>query len=219
MTADVSLAERAYREIRRSIITLELRPGQAINEDDLMGELGIGRTPIREAIKRLAQESLIEIYPRRGTFVSDVQITDLAAISEVRQQLEGYAAGLAARRVDPEVRDRIDELLAETEGVKAMATNELMDLDASVHDLVYEAAKNRFLRETLAGYLGLSQRIWHVARDRLPAEQSEVWNPRELLLAIRKGDETRARDIAARHVSDFEREMRSAFWADEPGVT
>lgn len=210
MTSGISLAERAYREIRQRIITLDLQPGQAIDEDDLVTELKIGRTPVREAIKRLAQESLMEIFPRRGTFVSDVQITDLAAISEVRQQLESYAAALAARRVDAKARSRIDELLAATEDSRLLSTAQLMDLDAKVHYLVYESAKNRYLQDTLIGYLGLSQRIWHVARDRLPAVQSDVWDHRELLLAIREGDKDRAREVAARHVSNFEHEMRSA---------
>src|SRR5437763_1098606 len=90
------LADRAYAEIRERILTLRLAPGAPIDEDRLIRELGVGRTPIREAIKRLALEDLIVVYPRRGTFVSEINITDLAQISELRTLLEGHAAYRAA---------------------------------------------------------------------------------------------------------------------------
>ena len=79
-----SLSEQAYAAIRDRIINLELEPGEPLAEDELMAWLELGRTPIREAIKRLALESLVDIYPRRGTFVSEIQMNDLASISEVR---------------------------------------------------------------------------------------------------------------------------------------
>ena len=81
------LADRAYVAIRDRVLTLQLPPGSPIDEDELIRELGIGRTPIREAIKRLALEDLVTVYPRRGTFVSDINITDLAQISDLRIQL------------------------------------------------------------------------------------------------------------------------------------
>ena len=93
-----SLAERAYREIRDRLVMLDIRPGSPINEDQLGASLAIGRTPVREALKRLANERLVVAYPRRGTFATDVNITDLGHISEVRQHLEPIAAASAARR-------------------------------------------------------------------------------------------------------------------------
>jgi len=92
------LADRAYVAIRDRVLTLQLPPGSPIDEDELIRELGIGRTPIREAIKRLALEDLVTVYPRRGTFVSDINISDLAQISDLRIQLEGHAAFRAAER-------------------------------------------------------------------------------------------------------------------------
>ena len=95
---ELSLAERAYRAIRDRLVMLDIRPGAPINEDQLAQSLGVGRTPVREALKRLQYERLITTYPRRGTFATDVNITDLAHISEVRQELEPLAAAQAARR-------------------------------------------------------------------------------------------------------------------------
>ena len=93
------LADRAYAELRDRIVTLAIPPGAPINEDALGRELEMGRTPVREAIKRLALERLVTVYPRRGTFASEINITDLAAISDVRVQLEGHAARRAAEHV------------------------------------------------------------------------------------------------------------------------
>src|SRR3954454_10964288 len=107
------LADRAYAELRDRIVTLAIAPGEPINEDALGRELAMGRTPVREAIKRLALERLVTVYPRRGTFASEINITDLAAISDVRVQLEGHAARRAAERLTPDQRAQLDALGAE----------------------------------------------------------------------------------------------------------
>src|SRR5829696_10351008 len=108
-------AERAYHELRDRIVTLRLAPGTALREDALMRELGIGRTPLREAVKRLALENLVAVQPRRGTFVTAVEAADIANISEVRAELEGLAAALAAERLDSESHAAAARLLHEVE--------------------------------------------------------------------------------------------------------
>jgi DNA-binding GntR family transcriptional regulator len=107
------VADRAYVELRDRIVTLHLAPGTALREDELMNEMGIGRTPLREAVKRLALENLVAVQPRRGTFVTAVEAADIQNITEVRAELEGYAAELAALRLDPETRGRGEALLHE----------------------------------------------------------------------------------------------------------
>src|SRR3954452_11561567 len=128
---DLSLAERAYRAIRDRLVMLEIRPGAPINEDVLAQSLGVGRTPVREALKRLQYERLITTYPRRGTFATDVNITDLAHISEVRQELEPLAAAQAARRATPADRAVLSTALRELGGVDARRpdADQLMRLD------------------------------------------------------------------------------------------
>src|SRR6201988_4384281 len=124
------LAYRASRELRDRGVTLRIAPGAPIDEDVLGGELGIGRTPVREAIKRLALENLVTVFPRRGTFASEINITDLADISDVRMQLEGHAAYRAAQRITPAQRVELEGLLAELEhGQGSDDTAALMDLD------------------------------------------------------------------------------------------
>src|SRR4051795_10593826 len=96
--AVASFADRAYYAIRELIVTLELPPGSVVKEPELTQRLGIGRTPVREALRRLAQERLIEVFPRRGMLVTKVDVRDLARLCEVRAVLEPEAARLAAER-------------------------------------------------------------------------------------------------------------------------
>src|SRR4249919_1241787 len=127
------LADRAYRELRDRLVTLRIPPGAPIDEDLIGRELQMGRTPVREAIKRLALENLVSVFPRRGTFASEINITDLADISDVRTQLEGHAAFRAAERITEaqrrELAGLLDEL-ARSEGSDDIAA--LMALDARV---------------------------------------------------------------------------------------
>jgi DNA-binding GntR family transcriptional regulator len=204
------LADGAYSVLRDRLITLEIRPGAAINEDEIRRELSIGRGPVREAIKRLALEDLIEIFPRRGTFASEIQITDLAAISEVRVDLEGRAAYLAALRWNDEQQGELLELLGELDqNVAGRDTQVLMELDARVHRFVYRCSRNAYLEDAATRFLNLSLRIWHLVLDRLPHLTQRVHEHSELLNAIEQREADRARAIAGAHVTTFEREIRA----------
>jgi len=203
------LADRAYAELRDRIVTLAIPPGAPINEDALARDLEIGRTPVREAIKRLALENLVTVFPRRGTFASEINITDLAQISDVRVLLEGHAAARAAQRLTPALRDELQQLIDEIdarEGSGDPAT--LMWLDAEIHRFVYRCSGNVYLQETLERYLNLSLRIWYLVLDRLPHLFDRVHEHRHLLVAVAEGQSDRAREIAEEHVSTFEREIR-----------
>ncbi|MDQ6818021.1 MAG: GntR family transcriptional regulator, partial [Actinomycetota bacterium] len=125
------------------IVTLRLSPGAPIDEDRLGRQMQMGRTPVREAIKRLALENLVAVFPRRGTFASEINVTDLAHISDVRIQLEGHAAHRAAERItDAQLREltALLEELARSRG--SDDRKELMALDARVHRLIYRCAGN-----------------------------------------------------------------------------
>src|ERR1700751_4993040 len=105
------LADRAYRALRDRLVTLSIPPGAPIDEDAIGRELKMGRTPVREAIKRLALENLVTVFPRRGTFASDINITDLNHISDVRIVLEGHAGYRAAERIPPAQRRELEDIL------------------------------------------------------------------------------------------------------------
>jgi DNA-binding GntR family transcriptional regulator len=202
------LADRAYVELRDQIVTLAIPPGAPINEELLGRELRLGRTPLREAIKRLALENLVAVYPRRGTFVTEINITDLAHISDVRVQLEGHAAYRAAQRLTSPQREELDALVEEIERRPSGDADALMALDARIHRFVYRCAGNPYLRDTLERYLNLSLRIWYLVLGRLPHLLERVHEHTELLHALRAGDADAARVIAAEHVATFETEIR-----------
>lgn len=204
------LADRAYAELRDRIVTLRIAPGAPIDEDALGRELEIGRTPVREAIKRLALENLVTVFPRRGTFASEINITDLADISDVRTQLEGHAAYRAAQRITPAQREELEQLLAELARSQGSDDVEaLMALDTRVHRFVHRCAGNPYLEETLGRYFNLSLRIWFLVLDRLPHMFARVHEHDDLLRSIAAGDADGAREVLAEHVEIFEREIRS----------
>ena len=192
------------------IVTLQLAPGAPIDEDQLGGQLGMGRTPIREAIRRLALENLVTVFPRRGTFASEINITDLAQISDVRIQLEGHAAHRAAERITEAQLRELDGLLGELANSRGSDDRaELMALDARVHRFIYRCAANPFMEETLGRYLNLSLRIWHLVIDRLPHLVARVHEHEEMLRAIAAGEAQHAREILADHIATFEQEIRT----------
>ncbi len=198
-----SLADKAYHAIRGLIVSLELAPGTVIDERKLIERLGIGRTPVREALRRLAQEQLVEVFPRRGMFVTGVDARALARLSEVRVVLEPEAARLAAERASDADREELAELLSELEA----GGSELMDLDERIHRAVYRAAHNDLLETTLEQYYVLALRIWSMAPDRASELEEAVGAHRALLEAIQEGDGERAAEVMRAHVENFEQAM------------
>jgi len=198
-----SLADQAYHAIRGLIVSLELAPGAVIDERQLVERLAIGRTPVREALRRLAQERLVEVYPRRGMFVTGVDVRELARLSEVQEVLEPEAARLAAERATDADRRELGALLVELD----TAGGELMALDERIHRAVYRAAHNDLLEATLEQYYVLALRIWSMALDRAHDLGEAVEEHRALLEAIRSGDAERAADTMRAHVQNFEQAM------------
>jgi DNA-binding GntR family transcriptional regulator len=199
-----SLADKAYHAIRGLIVSLELAPGALIDERELIERLEIGRTPVREALRRLAQEQLVEVYPRRGMFVTPVDARALARLSEVRAVLEPEAARLAAARATDADREELGLLLSELEGGGG---SELIDLDERIHRAVYRAAHNDLLQTTLEQYYTLALRIWSIALDRAHELEEAVAEHRALLEAIHDGDGDRAAATMRAHVENFEQAM------------
>jgi DNA-binding GntR family transcriptional regulator len=204
------LADLAYQDLRDRIVTLQIKPGEPIDEDTVGQQLEMGRTPIREAIKRLALENLVTVFPRRGTFASEINITDLALVSDVRTVLEGHAAYRAAERITDEQREELERLLAELRESRGSDDMEaLMVLDTRVHRFIYRAAGNPYMDQTLSRYLNLSLRIWYLVLDRLPHLFARVHEHDEVLRAIAEGQAEHARAVLEEHITTFESEIRA----------
>jgi DNA-binding GntR family transcriptional regulator len=203
-----SLADKAYYSIRDMIVSLELPPGAVLHEAKLMQQLGVGRTPIREAVRMLVQAKLVEVYPRRGVFVTSVNISDLASLSEVRVVLEAHAARLAAERATADDQRELAALIAECRRKSGLDRRGLIDLDQRIHRHVYRCTHNGFLEATLDEYYVLALRIWFLALDRAERLDEAVEEHRELLEAIRDRDGERAENAMRRHVQGFEQAIR-----------
>jgi DNA-binding GntR family transcriptional regulator len=205
-------ADRAYHELRDRIVTLRLPPGTVLREDELMRELDVGRTPLREAVKRLALEDLVAVQPRRGTFVAPVEASDIVHITEVRAELEGYAAELAALRMSAETRVLAEELLDEVDHLTQQGDPDgLMRFDERIHRFAWEASGNPYLIATLERYFTLSLRVWYLVLDRVPGLGHAVHDQVQLIEALIARDGDRARTIMREHVLAFQRDIMAAF--------
>jgi DNA-binding GntR family transcriptional regulator len=209
---DGLIADRAYVAMRDLIVRLELAPGTALREDELMRSLALGRTPLREAVKRLALEGLVEVRPRSGTYVTDVEASDIVHIAEVRAELEAQAARLAAKRMDDTQRAVAAVLDAELRAIEGTTgIDAYMRLDERVHHFVWEAAGNPYLLDALERLWALSLRIWHLVLERVAALPAAVHEQRALLEALVAGDARRAGARMREHVQAFEAEILDAF--------
>jgi DNA-binding GntR family transcriptional regulator len=206
-----SLAERAYVAIRDQLIMLDLRPGEPIDDDELAKALGVGRTPVREALKRLEVDRLVVSFPRRGTFATGMDISDLAHISEIRVQLEPLAARRAAERATRTERAELAELAVRIQemDVAQVDRTELMRCDLAVHRAIYRVAGNPHLEDVLIRYDNLATRIFCLFLDRLPTVDEHVGEHVQLLQAIATGDAERADELAREHVLGFEKAVRA----------
>jgi DNA-binding GntR family transcriptional regulator len=211
-SAPASLADRAYLAIRDQLIMLDIEPGEPIDDDRLAKSLGVGRTPVREALKRLEGDRLVVSYSRRGTFATGMDIADLAHISEIRLQLEPLAARRAAERVSRTTRTELSELASRVEAVDIAQADrtELMRVDLSVHRAIYRAADNPHLEDILIRYDNLATRIHCMFLDRLTTTDMHVVAEHVALLrAIAAGEADRAEDLAREHVRNFEQAIRT----------
>jgi GntR family transcriptional regulator, rspAB operon transcriptional repressor len=206
-----SAAEDAYYEIRKLVVTGTLRPGQIVNEQELVQQLGIGRTPTREAIQRLASQRVLEVFPRRGIAVAKLGLDDVQAIFEARETIEAKLAELAARRrTDDEARamrqivDTIDSL-AESE-----AAMEFLEVDQQLHHLIAAAARSRLLAETADHLLMLSDWIWHQYFQLRGANPAHFFAHELIVDAIVNRDPDRAAAAMSEHIQESREVIRSS---------
>ncbi len=197
-------AQRAYTLIHEKIITTEMKPGAVIEEAALMSGLGLGRTPIREALKLLEAERLVVVSPRRGMFVADVTLTDLRQIEEIRLELDSLCVRLAVARMTPAQLAEMRRLVAELDQAENRYTQaELLNLDRRFHALLREAAHNRLLEAECKMLFNLSLRIWYLFVNRLaPADLAEDAFA-EILAAVEAGDPMRADRAIRAHILQF----------------
>lgn len=206
--SEPSLGEQAHTRLRTMIVHLDLAPGDVLREEALQEMLGIGRTPIREALQRLAREHFVTVIPRRGMFVAALDVSELSMLFETRTVLEPYAARLAASRGSAE---HWAEMGAELKVTRKARTNqELMAIDRRCHEIMWEAADNRFLLDTLDTLYAQSDRLWHLYLAQVSDMRHAVDEHREILDALMSGDGDRVAELVEAHVRSFDTDIRAA---------
>jgi DNA-binding GntR family transcriptional regulator len=204
-------AERAYERLKEKIITTRMKPGAMIEEAALVNDLGLGRTPVREALKRLEAERLVVVLPRRGMYVSDVTLAELRELEEVRVPLEILSARLAVQRITPSRLEELECLLTELGAIPdddGHASERSLEMDRRLHELVWRASGNSLLKAECARLFNLSMRMWYLLVDRLePSDlHEEVFG--EILAAAKGKDEQRAEDAIHNHILLFGDSLR-----------
>jgi DNA-binding GntR family transcriptional regulator len=172
LEAPISLSAQAYAEIEERIVTLILRPGEVLSETALATSLGIGRTPVREALQRLAREGLVEVLPRRGILVSAFNVQSQLRMLEVRREIERLMVRSASARATAEQRAVLRALAKDMRDAIAERDHiGFMRLDRRFNDIVATASRNEFASKAIALMGGLSRRFWfmhHTRADDLP---------------------------------------------------
>lgn len=204
-----SLAERAYRLVEELIVTLEIAPGAIISESALSLRLGIGRTPIREALQRLAREKLIVILPRRGIMVSEINVGSQLRLLETRREVERLIARSAARRSSESERQRFAEIARGME--RAARDNDdrtFMRLDREFNLAVTEAARNEFAAGAMQLMHGLARRFWYIHYKRVADMPLAARLHADVARAIAEGSPDRAAAAADKlldYIEEFTR--------------
>lgn len=218
-----SLSYKAYEVIKQKIVTLQLPPGSVIDENELQAELGLGRTPIREGLQRLAREQLVTILPRRGMFVTEIGITDLQRLFEVRLTLEGLAVQLAAERGTAVHWDKMQHVLNEVidQDPAAVDPNCFPQIDEQCHRIIYQAADNPFLKETLATLYTLNLRLWYLYLAKLGdrtntiVEYKHIVEHQNILDALRQRNGDLAQQLMSKHIELYQSNIRAVMMGSE----
>lgn len=195
------LREIVYEELKREILVGEIAPGTRMMEIELADEMGVSRTPVREAIRKLEKEGLVTIEPRKGAYASDVSIKDMVDVLEVREDLEAMAAALAAQRVtEEEKKALLDATLEYQKAVESEQTEDIIRCDEGFHQLIVNCSGNKTLIQLFSQVQELALRFRYLYYDDFSRYERMPLEHREIEEAILSGNFEEARVAAGEHV-------------------
>jgi DNA-binding GntR family transcriptional regulator len=213
--ADRSLTDLAYAHLEEMIVTLKLRPGATVSEGELSVLTGIGRTPIREALQRLAREKLVSILPRRGIVVTEINVGSQLKLLEVRRELERLIARTAARRATEQERARFRELARDFErSARANDAVAFMRTDREFNSLCSAGSHNDFAAGAMSLMHSLSRRFWYIHYRQAADMPVTAKLHGDIARAIADGDEQRAAEASDRLLDNIEKFTRDTVGAD-----
>ncbi len=202
------LRELVLDAIREAIINGSLKPRERLMEIQLAEELGVSRTPIREALRKLELEGFIVMIPRKGAYVADISFKDIADVYEIRAALEGLAAALAAERITDEELEEMERfLVGKAEAIANNDMDKLVDVDTRFHELIYQASRNDRLSNIINNLREQIQRC-RVTSLSVPGRmQQSLQEHRTIVEAIQSRDTQLARQVAQDHIENAENIM------------
>ena len=205
MNEYLPLRDVVFNTLRQAILKGELAPGERLMEIQLAQKLGVSRTPIREAIRKLELEGFVVMIPRRGTYVADISIKDINEVYEIRTSLEVLAAGLAAERISDEELETMQRLLVEIgQHIEDGNIEKIVEIDTAFHDVLYKASRNK----RLAGIINNLREQITVIRRRSMMYPGRLQNTMEehriLVDSIAAHDVDRAQNAARLHMENAE---------------
>jgi DNA-binding GntR family transcriptional regulator len=203
-------SDRAYETVKQLIVSLQLPPGAVIEEVRLRQQVDVGRTPLREALYRLADLGLVIIAPHRGFFVSELSATDLQQLTELRLVLEGTAARLAAERAVPALATELQAALIRSEpAIDTHDLSTLITIDLTFHSLVARASGNRYLEDALHRHYTMMLRFWYLSFDRAGHLPDVMREHQNIVSAIEQRDSVSAEAAMRFHVIEFRNKVRA----------
>ncbi len=195
------LREMVYEELKMQILTGAIVPGTRMMEVELAKEIGVSRTPIREAIRKLEKEGLVTIEPRRGAYASQISTEDMVEILEVRQNMEGLAAFFAASRMQPEQLAELKEVSEHyNAAVHAGDMEEMIKHDTRFHRIIVESCNNKILVQMIEQLQELVLRFRYIYYDNFRRAENMPEEHLEIMNAIETGDAEAARKAADVHI-------------------
>lgn len=202
------LRDVVFDTLREAIINGTLRPGERLMENQLAEELGVSRTPIREAIRKLELEGFLVMAPRKGAFVAGISLKDITDVFEVRMGLESLAAGLAAERITDEELEELGRIIVRKGEVILEGNIALfIELDAKFHDTLYQTSRNQRLVQILNNIQDEIQRFRSASLAYPGRLHKALDEHRKIVEAIAERDAARARILAREHIENAEKSL------------
>ena len=195
------LREMVYEELKMQILKGSIVPGTRMMEVELAEEMGVSRTPIREAIRKLEKEGLVTIEPRRGAYASMISTEDMVEILEVRQDLEGLAAYFAANRMTDAQMEELREVSNNyNEAVKSGKMEDMIKYDTRFHHIIVESCRNKILVQMIEQLQELVLRFRYIYYDNFRRAENMPEEHEAIVAAISEGDAEKARAAADIHI-------------------
>ena len=195
------LREMVYEELKMQILKGSIIPGTRMMEVELAEEMGVSRTPIREAIRKLEKEGLVTIEPRRGAYASMISTEDMVEILEVRQDLEGLAAYFAADRMTDEKMEELREVSnSYNEAVKSGKMEDMIKYDTRFHHIIVESCRNKILVQMIEQLQELVLRFRYIYYDNFRRAENMPDEHEAIVAAISEGNADKARAAADIHI-------------------